>query len=210
MKKNLIISSGIVFIMLILSTLTLFTHTIKTPAFVIGYIFLDIAIVLQIIPWKFKNNLEFLRVPYIIAYGVYLIIQFILFKTVIRMTPMITMSVVLLCLMGIAQLILYGAFGSIEKNQTSGEYSFYTESQRHINLILVSVNDDGLKTELKKAVDNIKYGNRKSSVNSMELEDKIEGTIEEIGRYVESNEVVEAKKLVSKLNLFIEKRNVMC
>ncbi len=38
MKKNLIISSGIVFIMLILSTLTLFTHTIKTPAFVIGYI----------------------------------------------------------------------------------------------------------------------------------------------------------------------------
>ena len=51
MKKNLIISSGIVFIMLILSTLTLFTHTIKTPAFVIGYIFLDIAIVLQIIPW---------------------------------------------------------------------------------------------------------------------------------------------------------------
>ena len=37
MKKNLIISSGIVFIMLILSTLTLFTHTIKTPAFVIGY-----------------------------------------------------------------------------------------------------------------------------------------------------------------------------
>lgn len=167
MKKNLIISSGIVFIMLILSTLTLFTHTIKTPAFVIGYIFLDIAIVLQIIPWgvlKFKNNLEFLRVPYIIAYGVYLIIQFILFKTVIRMTPMITMSVVLLCLMGIAQLILYGAFGSIEKNQTSGEYSFYTESQRHINLILVSVNDDGLKTELKKAVDNIKYGNRKSSV----------------------------------------------
>ena len=36
MKKNLIISSGIVFIMLILSTLTLFTHTIKTPAFVIG------------------------------------------------------------------------------------------------------------------------------------------------------------------------------
>ena len=31
MKKNLIISSGIVFIMLILSTLTLFTHTIKTP-----------------------------------------------------------------------------------------------------------------------------------------------------------------------------------
>ena len=198
MKKNLIISSGIVFIMLILSTLTLFTHTIKTPAFVIGYIFLDIAIVLQIIPWgvlKFKNNLEFLRVPYIIAYGVYL---------------MITMSVVLLCLMGIAQLILYGAFGSIEKNQTSGEYSFYTESQRHINLILVSVNDDGLKTELKKAVDNIKYGNRKSSVNSMELEDKIEGTIEEIGRYVESNEVVEAKKLVSKLNLFIEKRNVMC
>ena len=33
MKKNLIISSGIVFIMLILSTLTLFTHTIKTPAF---------------------------------------------------------------------------------------------------------------------------------------------------------------------------------
>ena len=123
------------------------------------------------------------------------------------MTPMLTMSVVLLCLMGIAQLILYGAFGSIEKNQTSGEYSFYTESQRHINLILVSVNDDGLKTELKKAVDNI---NRKSSVNSMELEDKIEGTIEEIGRYVESNEVVEAKKLVSKLNLFIEKRNVMC
>ena len=86
MKKNLIISSGIVFIMLILSTLTLFTHTIKTPAFVIGYIFLDIAIVLQIIPWgvlKFKNNLEFLRVPYIIVYGVYLIIQFILFKTVI-------------------------------------------------------------------------------------------------------------------------------
>ena len=52
MKKNLIISSGIVFIMLILSTLTLFTHTIKT-AFVIGYIFLDIAIVLQIIPWEF-------------------------------------------------------------------------------------------------------------------------------------------------------------
>ena len=159
MKKNLIISSGIVFIMLILSTLTLFTHTIKTPAFVIGYIFLDIAIVLQIIPWgvlKFKNNLEFLRVPYIIVYGVYLIIQFILFKTVIRMTPMLTMSVVLLCLMGIAQLILYGAFGSIEKNQTSGEYSFYTESQRHINLILVSVNDDGLKTELKKAVDHIK------------------------------------------------------
>lgn len=43
MKKNLIISSGIVSIMLILSTLTLFTHTIKTPAFVIGYIFLDIA-----------------------------------------------------------------------------------------------------------------------------------------------------------------------
>lgn len=131
MKKNLIISSGIVFIMLILSTLTLFTHTIKIPAFVIGYIFLDIAIVLQIIPWgvlKFKNNLEFLRVPYIIVYGVYLIIQFILFKTVIRMTPMLTMSVVLLCLMGIAQLILYGAFGSIEKNQTSGEYSFYTES----------------------------------------------------------------------------------
>ena len=213
MKKNLIISSGIVSIMLILSTLTLFTHTIKTPAFVIGYIFLDIAIVLQIIPWgvlKFKNNLKFLIVPYIIVYGVYLIIQFILFKTVIRMTPMLTMSVVLLCLMGIAQLILYGAFGSIEKNQTSGEYSFYTESQRHINLILVSVNDDGLKTELKKAVDNIKYGNRKSSVNSMELEDKIEGTIEEIGRYVESNEVVEAKKLVSKLNLFIEKRNVMC
>ena len=41
-------------------------------------------------------------------------------------------------------------------------------------MILVSVNDDGLKTELKKAVDNIKYGNRKSSVNSMELEDKIE------------------------------------
>ena len=121
MKKNLIISSGIVSIMLIL----------KTPAFVIGYIFLDIAIVLQIIPWgvlKFKNNLEFLRVPYIIVYGVYLIIQFILFKTVIRMTPMLTMSVVLLCLMGIAQLILYGAFGSIEKNQTSGEYSFYTES----------------------------------------------------------------------------------
>ena len=77
-------------------------------------------------------------------------------------------------------------------------------------MILVSVNDDGLKTELKKAVDNIKYGNRKSSVNSMELEDKIEGTIEEIGRYVESNEDVEAKKLVSKLNLFIEKRNVMC
>ena len=77
---------------------------------------------------KFKNNLEFLRVPYIIVYGVYLIIQFILFKTVIRMTPMLTMSVVLLCLMGIAQLILYGAFGSIEKNQTSGEYSFYTES----------------------------------------------------------------------------------
>ena len=211
MKKNLIISSGIVFIMLILSTLTLFTRTIKTPAFIIGYIFLDIAIVLQIIPWgvlKFKNNLEFLRVPYIIVYGVYLIIQFILFKMVIRMTPMLTMSVVLLCLMGIAQLILYGAFGSIEKNQTSGEYSFYTESQRHINLI--SVNDDSLKTELKKAVDNIKYGNRKSSVNSMELEDKIEGTIEEIGRYVESNEVVEAKKLVSKLNLFIEKRNVMC
>lgn len=174
---------------------------------------MDIAIVLQIIPWgvlKFKNNLEFLRVPYIIVYGVYLIIQFILFKMVIRMTPMLTMSVVLLCLMGIAQLILYGAFGSIEKNQTSGEYSFYTESQRHINLILVSVNDDSLKTELKKAVDNIKYGNRKSSVNSMELEDKIEGTIEEIGRYVESNEVVEAKKLVSKLNLFIEKRNVMC
>ena len=208
MKKNLIISSGIVFIMLILSTLTLFTRTIKTPAFIIGYIFLDIAIVLQIIPWgvlKFKNNLEFLRVPYIIVYGVYLIIQFILFKMVIRMTPMLTMSVVLLCLMGIAQLILYGAFGSIEKNQTSGEYSFYTESQRHINLILVSVNDDSLKTELKKAVDNIKYGNRKSSVNSMELEDKIEGTIEEIGRYVESNEVVEAKKLVSKLNLFIEK-----
>ena len=207
MKKNLIISSGIVFIMLILSTLTLFTHTIKTPAFVIGYIFLDIAIVLQIIPWgvlKFKNNLEFLRVPYIIVYGVYLIIQFILFKTVIRMMPMLTMSVVLLCLMGIAQLILYGAFGSIEKNQTSGEYSFYTESQRHINLILVSVNDDSLKTELKKAAENIKYGNRKSSVNSME------GTIEEIGRYVESNEVVEAKKLVSKLNLFIEKRNVMC
>ena len=56
-------------------------------------------------------------------------------------------------------------------------------------MILVSVNDDGLKTELKKAVDNIKYGNRKSSVNSMELEDKIEGTIEEIGRYVESNEI---------------------
>ena len=108
MKKNLIISSGIVFIMLILSTLTLFTHTIKTPAFVIGYIFLDIAIVLQIIPWgvlKFKNNLEFLRVPYIIVYGVYLIIQFILFKTVIRMMPMLTMSVVLLCLMGIDQLI---------------------------------------------------------------------------------------------------------
>ena len=70
MKKNLIISSGIVSIMLILSTLTLFTHTIKTPAFVIGYIFLDIAIVLQIIPWgvlKFKNNLKFLRVPYIIV-----------------------------------------------------------------------------------------------------------------------------------------------
>lgn len=44
----------------------------------------------------------------------------------------------------------------------------------------------------------------------MELEDKIEGTIEEIGRYVESNEVVEAKKLVSKLNLFIEKNEVMC
>ena len=41
MKKNLIISSGIVFIMLILSTLTLFTHTIKTPAFVIGYIFFN-------------------------------------------------------------------------------------------------------------------------------------------------------------------------
>lgn len=77
-------------------------------------------------------------------------------------------------------------------------------------MILVSVNDDSLKTELKKAAENIKYGNRKSSVNSMELEDKIEGTIEEIGRYVESNEVVEAKKLVSKLNLFIEKRNVMC
>lgn len=60
MKKNLIISSGIVFIMLILSTLTLFTHTIKTPAFVIGYIFLDIAIVLQIIPWgvlKFKKSI---------------------------------------------------------------------------------------------------------------------------------------------------------
>lgn len=64
MKKNLIISSGIVFIMLILSTLTLFTHTIKTPAFVIGYIFLDIAIVLQIIPWgvlKFKNNFEIFK-----------------------------------------------------------------------------------------------------------------------------------------------------
>ena len=99
----MIISSGIVSIMLILSTLTLFTHTIKTPAFVIGYIFLDIAIVLQIIPWgvlKFKNNLKFLRVPYIIVYGVYLIIQFILFKTVIRMTPMLTMSVVLFVLDG--------------------------------------------------------------------------------------------------------------
>ena len=72
--------------------------------------------------------------PYIIAYGVYLIIQFILFKTVIRMTPMITMSVVLLCLMGIAQLILYGAFGSIGKKIRQAEkYSFYTESQRHIN-----------------------------------------------------------------------------
>ena len=200
MKKNLIISSGIVSIMLILSTLTLFTHTIKTPAFVIGYIFLDIAIVLQIIPWgvlKFKNNLEFLRVPYIIVYGVYLIIQFILFKKVIRMMPMLTMSVVLLCLMGIAQLILYGAFGSIEKNQTSGEYSFYTESQRHINLILVSVNDDGLKTELKKAVDNIKYGNRKSSVNSMELEDKIEGTIEE------SADMLNPMKLSRRKNLFL-------
>lgn len=62
MKKNLIISSGIVFIMLILSTLTLFTRTIKTPAFIIGYIFLDIAIVLQIIPWgvlKFKTIWNF-------------------------------------------------------------------------------------------------------------------------------------------------------
>ena len=91
MKKHLIISSGIVFIMLILSTLTLFTHTIKTPAFVIGYIFLDIAIVLQIIPWgvlKFKNNLEFLRVPYIIAYGVYLIIQFILFSICLSTTQL--------------------------------------------------------------------------------------------------------------------------
>ena len=64
---------------------------------------MDIAIVLQIIPWgvlKFKNNLEFLRVPYIIVYGVYLIIQFILFKMVIRMTPMLTMSVVLFVLDG--------------------------------------------------------------------------------------------------------------
>ena len=107
------------------------------------------------------------------------------------------MSVVLLCLMGIAQLILYGAFGSIEKNQTSGEYSFYTESQRHINLILVSVNDDGLKTELKKAVDNIKYGNRKSSVNSMELEDKIEVLLRK------SADMLNPMKLSRRKNLFL-------
>lgn len=215
MKKNLIISSGIVFIMLILSTLLLCSNAniINTPALIIGYIFLDIAIILQIIPWgvmKAKNNLEFLRVPYIIVYGIYLIIQFILFMTVIRMNTMLIMSTVLLCLFGIIQLVLYGAFGSIEKNQTSGEYSFYTESQQRIKLILSSVNDENLKSELKNAAENIRYGSRKSNIKSIELENKIEGTIDEIGRRVESNEIVEAKKLVSQLNLFIKKRNIMC
>lgn len=217
MKKHLI-TTGIIcaVILAVLSIIFFSVQNEITSVFIIGYVFLAISIIFQLLPailYRSNFNLEFLYLPNTIVCGFYFIIQLII-SIIALLSESISIKAILICetvligLFAIVMLTIHVSVQYIKRENSSSTYNFYEKFQKEIKLLMVRTTDDNLKKGLEQLSDDMNWG--KSSNEGLHTEEKIISTLQKMQDSINNNKLLEIQQLLTELKILIKERNILC
>ncbi|MGN0621568.1 MAG: hypothetical protein ACI4I9_06850 [Porcipelethomonas sp.] len=218
--KNKIVIIIIDGIALLIFSLLSFTYVNTTfPAFTVSYIFLSLAIIVQLVPVFLsdtKKDTAYKSLLFTVSF-LYLAMQAalsILGYTLLRKsrTTIIVFSIILLC---VYIAVMLGA-NTITDN---GEYRRKAEKEKAVfidktvcklEICKTGVVDNELSNLLNENIDELKFSDIMSPENASEVEVEIIESVRQIEKLINGNLINEAKNECRQLGRLIQERKNIC
>ena len=220
-QKNLLLTGLIYVIMLgVFNMLAFMIFKNYANVFWISYSFMTLAFVVQFaalfLSFFKKTDVEtiFFGMP-LVSFSLYYLIAelcvgtvFMIFQKIGTTIPVIV-QVLLLAVFSIVSIIAIMARDAVQDiGDNVKQKVVQLKSVRvDVEVLLESCADAALKTKLKKLSETIKYSDPMSNDAIADVEQRIQQKISELRIYCESNEIEEAKKTCSALELLYVERN---
>ena len=218
--KDKIFSIIIEGIVILIFSLISFTYVnTAVPAFKVSYIFMTLAIIVQLIPvflsdskkdTAYKSLLFTVSFLYLAMQSALSILGYTLLKK--SRTSILIFSIIFLC-------IYIAVMLSVNTIADNGEHRRKSEKEKaffidktvcKLEICKADVKDNELSNLLNENIDGLKFIDIMSPTNASEIEVKIMESVQQIEKLVNNNRVNEAKNECRQLSRLIQERKNIC